>query len=312
MKKNWLLLTLLTVVGLTGAQASTVSEDALMNDTEYSLMGTFSQHDFAPLGDNDPFDWAFTMLSTGKSYQLQGNTPSDNDLFGWKEVTITTPTPQWYMFQLNGDVDGDGSTKFDWILTSADMNNKSAYKLAGVADDGTFKYSSKLNIDYAINGNTIQTGAVGSLNVSDNSEKIIELDESLLKWENLKDTNGTSYQYSTGIAGFSTYNNKTTITIDNDVVIKREYLESDWNDNEIVNWIEDTPDLLGTHTKGAPTKTVDNLYADCRDILKIKNTTLNSFLSFDKNGILAHCGDGQGSVDDWSNTFNIFDLSFIQ
>ena len=157
MKRVWFYLLLLTL-SFGNANAGSAVENALISDTQYTLMGTFGKHDFA--GADKAFDWAFTMLSSGKSYQLQGISPSDNDVFGWKEVNIATPTPDWYMFQLNGDVDGDGSIKFDWVLVSTDMNSKEAYKLAGVAANGTFEYSSELNIHYEVTDNMIQTGKV--------------------------------------------------------------------------------------------------------------------------------------------------------
>jgi hypothetical protein len=54
------------------------------------------------------------------------------------------------MFSLGDDVDGDGSTKFDWIIVSADSKNKQAYKLAGATEKDTFLYSDKLDLDYEL------------------------------------------------------------------------------------------------------------------------------------------------------------------
>ncbi len=141
----------------------TVTEDALMSQKKYTISGTFGQHDFS--GAESAFDWAFTT-SKGTSYQLQGNAPTDSDVFGWKEVSIATPTPAWYMFSLGSDVDGDGNQKFDWVLLSTNESKKSAYKLAGVAGNGTFEYSSKLNIDYRVSGSSITIAKIGGLDDS--------------------------------------------------------------------------------------------------------------------------------------------------
>jgi len=157
MKKTTLSIALISL-GLISLNAATVVEDALVSHTHYSLAGTFGAHDFP---DAKPaFDWAFTTAG-GASYQLQGNPSSATDVFGWKPVDIPAPKPAWYMFSLGSDVDGDGSQKFDWVLLSTDLNNKSAYKLAG-EKDGSFEYSGPLDIDYKIDGNIITTGAAGA------------------------------------------------------------------------------------------------------------------------------------------------------
>ena len=142
--------------------------------------------------------------------------------------------------------------------------------------------------------------------------KIKELDESLIKWKNLKDINGTSYKYSVSIAKFATNSNKTIIIINNDSIAEREYYEWDLNGSEIINWVENTSDILGTHAKGAPLKTVDNLYSECKNILNKNNEQNATSLQFDKNGVLAYCSDGRGKVDDYSSTISIKDLIFSQ
>jgi len=126
--------------------------DALIAEGSYNIDGTFGRHDF----DNavSSFDWAFTT-SSGSSYQLQGNPPTVNDVFGWKSADIPTPTPAWYMFPMGSDIDGDGSQKFDWILVSTDSNNKQVYKLGGVSGTGNFVYSNKIDVDYTVSGDSI-------------------------------------------------------------------------------------------------------------------------------------------------------------
>ena len=122
-------------------------------DHNFTITGEFGAYDFNSDGDYDPFDWAFTVTSNGKVYQLHGNEPTQNSVFGWKEVQIASPTPQWYMFPLNKDVDNDGSQKFDWVLVSP--NNQAVYKLSGVSENGTFLYSKPLDINYTISEGVI-------------------------------------------------------------------------------------------------------------------------------------------------------------
>ncbi len=183
MKKNIILAFVCIGLTLGTVHAATTVEDALMQKTDYTIVGTFAPYDFEPKGDNSPFDWAFTMLSNGKSYQLQGVAPTPQSAFGWKEVNIAPPSPQWYMFQLDGDIDGDGTKKFDWILSSTNPNNMSSYKLAGVADNGTFQYSDKLNIDYKVEGTMITTGAVGTLVDNSNTYNTAEISKTCSKQE---------------------------------------------------------------------------------------------------------------------------------
>ena len=177
------LFNLLLVMGtaFTLLHADSTVEQALLQKTGYTISGSFSPYDFEPKGDNNPFDWAYTARSSGQVYQLQGVAPTPKSVFGWKKVAIPSSTPMWYMFQLDGDIDGDGSLKFDWVLVLA-TGKKAAYKLVGVRDNGTFQYSDKLNIDYKIVGNTVQTGAVGtfdgSANVPDTNDSGIDNNQS--------------------------------------------------------------------------------------------------------------------------------------
>ena len=181
MKKNILLSLALLGLSIGTVHAATIIEDALLQQTNYTVLGTFAPYDFEPKGDNSPFDWVFTMLSNGKSYQLQGVAPTPQSVFGWKEVSIVPPSPQWYMFQLNGDIDGDGSKKFDWILSAANPATPASYKLEGVSDSGTFQYSDKLNIDYRVEGTTITTGAVGTFVYNPDAYDTVEIPKTCSK-----------------------------------------------------------------------------------------------------------------------------------
>jgi len=118
----------------------------LLTTQQLDVTGEFSQYDFTNV--STAFDWTFTTAN-GTVYQLQGKTPTSKDVFGWKEVGVTPGTTQWYMSYL-GDWDGDGETKFDWILVGNGSN--AVYKLAGVSQEGTFEYSSKIDIAYTVSG----------------------------------------------------------------------------------------------------------------------------------------------------------------
>jgi len=180
--KTSLLSLLMVIATFNTVNAATDIESVLKSKGSYSVAGTFGQYDFPEA--SSAFDWAFT-LPTGEVYQLQGKTPSENDLFGWKQVNINPPTAAWYMIYLGADIDGDGSTKFDWVLINTD--GKSIYKLAGVASNGNFAYSNKLALEAIISedkktisfpSTTAQTGFTsefvgGDEILKDNTQKII-------------------------------------------------------------------------------------------------------------------------------------------
>ncbi|MEA2111459.1 MAG: hypothetical protein U9P71_05370 [Campylobacterota bacterium] len=165
------ILLVLMLLSITNTLTAGDDVKSFLSSKSFTIMGTFSSYDFEPTKDNDPFDWVFTMSSSGKSYQLQGDAPDDDNVFGWKEATVTPPSAQWYMFSLGEDVDGDGSVKFDWILVSA--KNQAIYKLAGVKDDGTFDYSDRIVIDVVKNGDKLIFE-----NLSNEIEKLIDSKES--------------------------------------------------------------------------------------------------------------------------------------
>jgi len=123
-------------------------EARLVEVKEWDIEGYFAMFDF----DNVPaaWDWTYQVYGTDLIFQLQGNEPTDNDVFGWKQVYISPNEPMWYMFSLGADVDGDGSGKFDWVLFYIDDQEPAVYKLSGVSDTGNFDYSRPLDITYKI------------------------------------------------------------------------------------------------------------------------------------------------------------------
>jgi len=126
--------------------------DALLATGSYAINGTFSPYDFADA--DTAFDWAYVTAS-GNVYQLQGNAPSDTDVFGWKPVDVTVPesTNSWHMISL-GDWDNDGDPRFDWVMVKPDGSK--VYKLGGVSDTGNFVYEGPLTgIKATVEGDTI-------------------------------------------------------------------------------------------------------------------------------------------------------------
>ena len=123
--------------------------DAIANH-DFDISGSFAAYDFGEDGKIDPFDWTF-VLPNGRIFQLQGNTPTDTDIFGWKE-TVITPNDSTFLMAYMGDWDNDGDARFDWLVL--DIANQKVYKLNGVVETGayagTFDYLGPIEIQLNI------------------------------------------------------------------------------------------------------------------------------------------------------------------
>ncbi len=116
----------------------------------FTFQGVFSQYEFYSDKSKEAYNWVYIDRS-GETYQLLGNEPSADDVFGWKKIASLQETPErnWLMFA--ADIDGDGKFgKFEWLIVSADPKDNRVYKLAGAKEDHTFLYSDKVNVRYKL------------------------------------------------------------------------------------------------------------------------------------------------------------------
>jgi len=129
-------------------------EETLLSTKTYDIAGEFASYDFNQDGNIAPSDWTFTTAD-GTVYQLLGDTSEANvakvGVFGWKLLPGFTPnTPSFYLAFLSKDVDGDGSTKFDWVVI--DGGAGAVYKLAGQnPTTKSFQYANTSNIKANVN-----------------------------------------------------------------------------------------------------------------------------------------------------------------
>jgi len=150
-------------------------------------------------------------------------------------------------------------------------------------------------------------------NYSNESTKLrSQLSESLIKWKSFKKKHHASYQFLT-IASGNTPPNKTVITVENDRIVRRaNYQSFDMRklDDSLI-WLEDSPETLGKNNE--PLMKIDDYYVKCDEILDFaerqsaKNSN-SAGISFDKNGLIAGCGDGAEAYDDGSHTFHLLDI----
>jgi len=146
----------LSVLLAVGLSAGTL-EGTLTQTGSYSIAGEFASYDFNSDGKIAPSDWTF-KTSDGSVYQLLGDTSDANvakvGVFGWKLLSNFTPKiPSFYLAFLGQDIDGDGSTKFDWVVI--DDSDGAVYKLAGQDPvNKSFKYGNTTGIKASVNKET--------------------------------------------------------------------------------------------------------------------------------------------------------------
>lgn len=126
--------------------------------------------------------------------------------------------------------------------------------------------------------------------------------ESLNTWNTLKTNKGNSYKYTIEFVSYIGFGNRTEIEVDNGKVISRKYedfLTEGAMIKPALTMYTETENELGLHTKGAPIKTIDELYETCigEYLIVDANTNYISFLTNDV-GILSDCGYSQKNCAD--------------
>ncbi len=141
------------------------------------------------------------------------------------------------------------------------------------------------------------------------SSSNFSFDQSLDAWKKLKTTHGNSYSYATQTISWTGFETSTTIKIINNVIVSRTYKESrrDGADVTITDSYLENTSQLGTHSKGAPLYTIDELYNTClSDYLSVDSTANTLTFATTENGILTGCGYTPiGCADDCYHGFSI-------
>ena len=127
-----------------------------------------------------------------------------------------------------------------------------------------------------------------------------KLKQSLGTWQKLKQQCGGNYQYNVSFSSFAGFGHTTTIVVKNNKVAERHYrvfsgrpiapaLPGQLGKPQDDKWVERGKDL-GSHKKGAPLKTLDDLYAEAADVVKRELPQhQRRYLRFDKQGLLNSC-----------------------
>ena len=126
-------------------------------------------------------------------------------------------------------------------------------------------------------------------------ESGITYDQSFSQWQKLKAKNGISYVYTLSFQSWTGLRSSTTLTVENGFVSQRSYTEYliNYPENEIVvsDSYTETGDDLGSHDKGVPLFTIDDLYDTCaKDYLVVDNSNNTLYFETDEKGIINTCG----------------------
>lgn len=139
-------------------------------------------------------------------------------------------------------------------------------------------------------------------------------DTSHTAWLALKGERGDSYCYSTFTSSWTGASSKTVIHVGAGAVTSRQYRFDPGNNGvgSDKTWIEDAASL-GAHAAGAPPRTIDGLYDDCKsDILSLDPATNTVFFQVDpQNGVMRNCqGWSNACADDCSSGPQLEELVF--
>ena len=128
--------------------------------------------------------------------------------------------------------------------------------------------------------------------------RLAEFAKSLATWERLKAKCGGNYSYKIRWSSWVGFGHETEIVCRDNKVSERKYRE--WKGPGVArpgeaakpqgsSWAEQG-DQIGSHKKGAPPKTLDQLYQEAREVLKTKLPPhLRLYVRYDKQGLLQSC-----------------------
>ena len=110
-----------------------------------------------------------------------------------------------------------------------------------------------------------------------------EVEVSRSEFQRLSD-DASGYTYARYFESFTGAWHRTTITVENDVVVSRSY-----EDSYETTWIETGADL-GSHELGHPVATMPELYDECEDdVLTVDPASNEVVFEVDEQGVLRRC-----------------------
>lgn len=139
---------------------------------------------------------------------------------------------------------------------------------------------------------------IGFITFSCDKEELKFRDEfatSMETWLDFKEDTNNSYQYTVVFSSFSGFSQKTTISVENGIIIKRDYKLSFLYEvpasytNEDLEWSE-TENEIGSHDDGAALLTLDEIYNKAKSDWLIEKKDARVIFETNNNGMISTSG----------------------
>jgi hypothetical protein len=151
-------------------------------------------------------------------------------------------------------------------------------------------------------------------------ESGVSYNDSRTMWKELKAQNDETYNYTMSFISWSGFGSRTTITVKDGLVSKREYLYfeqilnevSELEEVEIESYTE-AGEEIGSNSEGFDPLLIDELYETCISEYLIVNTDENDiYFNTNDAGIISSCGFVEkGCVDDCFIGFRISEFQWL-
>lgn len=134
-------------------------------------------------------------------------------------------------------------------------------------------------------------------------------------YTNFKTSTNNSYRYQVNTVSWTGYSTETIITVKNGKVIKRAYVAKNVIGGAtpqitiLEQWIEEESSL-NTHTNGAATLTLDQIYEKARTVWLLKRKDAKTSLETKNSGMISSCGYVENNCAD--DCFNGISIAFIE
>lgn len=138
------------------------------------------------------------------------------------------------------------------------------------------------------------------------------LRESLGEWQVLKAAHGGHYEYEVHFSSWVGFSDVTTLEVEGDDVVRRRYEARD-AEGQVTERCTEEGAELGTHEHGAPLRTIEDLYAECRRKVLTQDRRENDiYLEFRYDEVLRYCFYvPKNCADDCSRGVSINALRFL-